>query len=153
MVTFMQEVQTAEVNRNVFSCCQKAIIQTNVCSKWKQKCYVLTVIRKQFQYVQNLHDDVAEKVHYQVDEHNSKQIGCKVFRDHNQSIGRTAKQIVIIRIKCTLQSNPLNITSLYFCIMSHSTLFHRILYPQPAPTEYNQATLWLISLRTMSQIG
>lgn len=133
MVTFMQEVQTAEVNRNVFSCCQKAIIQTNVCSKWKQKCYVLTVIRKQFQYVQNLHDDVAEKVHYQVDEHNSKQIGCKVFRDHNQSIGRTAKQIVIIRIKCTLQSNPLNITSLYFVLCHTPLYFTEFFIPSQLP--------------------
>jgi len=37
--------------------------------------------------------------------------------------------------------------------MSHSALCHGILYPRPAPTEYNQATLWLISLCTMSQIG
>ena len=37
--------------------------------------------------------------------------------------------------------------------MSHSALCHGILYPWPAPIEYNQATLRLISLRTMSQIG
>jgi len=37
--------------------------------------------------------------------------------------------------------------------MSHSALCHGILYPRPAPIEYNKATLQLISLRTMSQIA
>jgi len=48
-----------------------------------------------------------------------------------------------------LQSNPLNITSLYVTLRFMS----RNLYPRPAPIEYNQATLRLVSLRTMSQIG
>jgi len=37
--------------------------------------------------------------------------------------------------------------------MSDSALLHGILYPRPAPIEYNQATLRLLSHHTMSQIG
>jgi len=51
--------------------------------------------------------------------------------------------------KILLQSNPLYITSLYTTLrfMSQNS------YPRPALTEYNPATLRIISLRTMSQIG
>jgi len=53
-------------------------------------------------YALNLHDDVEEKIHVQVDEHNSKQIWCKVFWHYSQSIASTTKHTVIILLKCKI---------------------------------------------------